>query len=121
MRGAGDDLSGSANLTLAGLRSVDGAEGVAVDGSLDARLDGDVLRLNAQAQDEGVVQASAQLTLPVEASAAPLRLAIARTQPMSGEISLQGQIEPIWDVFLGGDQRLAGQVTGQATVAGTIN
>ena len=53
------------------------------------------------------------MTLPVEASAAPLRLAIARTRPMSGEVSIQGQIQPIWDLFFGGERSLAGQVDGQ--------
>lgn len=121
LRGAGEDLSGSANLTLAGLRSVDAAEGLAVDGSLDARLAGDELRLTARAADEGVVQATADLALPVETSAAPLRLAVARTRPMSGEVTLNGQIQPIWDVFMGGEQRLAGQVAAQASIAGSIN
>lgn len=121
LRGSGEDLSGSANLTLADLRSVDAAEGLAVDGTLDARLSGNVLRLTASASDEGVVQANAELVLPVESSAAPLRLAVVRTRPMSGQVSLNGQIQPIWDVFLGGEQRLAGQVAAQAAIAGTIN
>ncbi|MFN4298003.1 MAG: translocation/assembly module TamB domain-containing protein [Brevundimonas sp.] len=121
LRGAGDDLSGSANLTMTELRSVDAAEGLAVNGTVDARLAGDTLRLTARAVDEGGVQASAELTLPVETSAAPLRLAVNRTRPMSGEVSLSGQIQPIWDIFLGGEQRLAGQVDGQAAIAGSIN
>ena len=121
LRGAGDDLSGSANMTLADLRSVDAAEGLAVDGTLDARLMDNTLQLTARAVDADTVQATAELTLPVEASAAPLRLAINRTRPMSGDVSLSGQIQPIWDIFLGGEQRLAGQVEGRATVAGSIN
>ncbi|MEH6664819.1 MAG: translocation/assembly module TamB domain-containing protein [Brevundimonas sp.] len=121
LRGAGDDLSGSANLTMTELRSVDAAEGLAVNGALDARLAGDTLRLTARAVDDGGVQASAEMTLPVETSAAPLRLAVNRTRPMSGEVSLSGQIQPIWDIFLGGEQRLAGQVDGQASIAGSIN
>ena len=67
------------------------------------------------------MQANAEMTLPVETSAAPLRLAVNRTRPMSGEVSLSGQIQPIWDIFLGGEQRLAGQVEGQAAIAGSIN
>ncbi|WP_262422125.1 translocation/assembly module TamB domain-containing protein [Brevundimonas denitrificans] len=115
------DLSGSANLTMTELRSVDAAEGLEVNGTLDARLAGDTLHLRARAVDEGGVQASAELTLPVETSAAPLRLAVNRTRPMSGEVSLSGQVQPIWDIFLGGEQRLAGQVDGQADIAGSIN
>ncbi|WAC60911.1 translocation/assembly module TamB domain-containing protein [Brevundimonas sp. SL130] len=120
LRGAGDDLSGAANVTLQDVRSIDAPRGLAVDGRLDATLINNSLTLKATAADEGAVQASADLVLPVEASAAPLRLAIARQRPMSGAVSINGQIQPIWDLFLGGERSLAGQVTGQAAIAGTL-
>lgn len=121
LRGAGDDLSGSANVTLQGLRSIDAPRGLSVDGQVDATLVGDSLTIRAQAVDEGAVRASANVVLPVETSAAPLRLAIARTREMSGQVSINGQIQPIWDLFLGGERSLSGQVDGQATLAGTLN
>ena len=73
LRGAGDDLSGSANVTLDQIRSIDAPRGLAVDGQLNATLLNNVLRIQASAVDEGAVRAQADLTLPVEASAAPLR------------------------------------------------
>ena len=121
LRGAGDDLSGSANVTLQGLRSIDAPRGLSVDGRVDVTLVGDSLTLRAEAVDEGAVRASANVVLPVETSAAPLRLAIARTREMSGQVSINGQIQPIWDLFLGGERSLSGQVDGQATLAGTLN
>lgn len=121
LRGAGDDLSGSANVTLEDLRSIDAPRGLAVDGTLNAVLVNNTLRLQAEARDEGAVQASADVTLPVEASAAPLRLAIARTRAMSGEVNIQGQVQPIWDLLLGGDRSLTGQVDVRATLGGTLN
>lgn len=121
MRGAGSDLSGTANVALQNVRSIDAPRGLAVDGRVDATLAGDQLTIKATAVDEGAVQASADVVLPVEASAAPLRLAIARTREMSGRVSINGQIQPIWDLFLGGERSLAGQVNGQATLAGTLN
>ncbi|RZJ81476.1 MAG: hypothetical protein EON88_31015, partial [Brevundimonas sp.] len=74
-----------------------------------------------RATDENAVQANADVTLPVEASAAPLRLAIARTRPMEGTVSIQGQIQPIWDLFLGGERSLSGQMNANATLGGTLN
>ncbi|WP_426023685.1 translocation/assembly module TamB domain-containing protein [Brevundimonas sp. PWP3-1b1] len=121
MRGAGSDLSGTANIALQNVRSIDAPRGLAVDGRVDATLAGDQLTIKATAVDEGAVQASADVVLPVEASAAPLHLAIARTREMSGRVSINGQIQPIWDLFLGGERSLAGQVNGQATLAGTLN
>ena len=120
LRGAGDDLSGSANVTLAQLRSVDAPRGLSVDGAVNATLVNNTLRIQANAAGTDAVTATADITLPVEASAAPLRLAIARTRPMSGEVELQGQIQPIWDVFFGGERSLAGQVDGRATLGGTL-
>lgn len=121
LRGAGDDLSGSANVTLEDLRSIDAPRGLAVDGTLNALLVNNTLRIQAEAQDQTAVQASADVTLPVEASAAPLRLAIARTRPMQGDVTIKGQIQPIWDLLLGGDRSLSGQVDMRASLAGTLN
>jgi len=120
LRGAGDDLSGSANVRLMGLRSIDAPRGLTVDGGLTATLVNNTLRLQANASGTNAVNATADVTLPVEASAAPLRLAIARTRPMSGEVDIDGQIQPIWDVFFGGERSLAGQVNASATLGGTL-
>jgi translocation and assembly module TamB len=121
LRGSGDDLSGSANVSLEDLRSIDAPRGLSVDGTLSALLVDNTLRLQARATDENAVQASADLTLPVEASAAPLRLAIARTRPMEGTVNIRGQIQPIWDLLLGGDRSLSGQMNANATLGGTLN
>jgi len=121
LRGSGGDLSGSANVNLQDIRSIDAPAGLAVGGEFNAVLVNDELRIQANVQDEGAVSAEADVVLPVEASAAPLRLAIARTRPMSGTVSVQGQIQPIWDLFFGGERALAGQVDARATLAGTVN
>ncbi|MFC5346306.1 translocation/assembly module TamB domain-containing protein [Brevundimonas staleyi] len=120
LRGSGDDLQGSANVNLAQLRSVDAPRGLSVDGAVTATLVNDTLRIQANAAGTDAVRATADVTLPVEASAAPLRLAIARTRTMSGQVEVQGQIQPIWDVFFGGERSLAGQVDGSATLGGTL-
>ena len=120
LRGAGDDLSGSANITLDDIRSIDAPRGIAVDGTLNALLLNNTLRIQANAADGDAVRAVADITLPVEASAAPLRLAIVRTRDMSGEISIQGQIQPIWDLLAGGERSLAGQIDATATLAGSL-
>ncbi|HEV2082504.1 MAG TPA: translocation/assembly module TamB domain-containing protein [Brevundimonas sp.] len=121
LRGTGSELNGSAQLNLEGVRSVDAPRDVSVDGVLNATLIDDRLRLVAQARDEGAVEASADVTLPVVASAAPLRLAIDRTRPLSGEVFAQGEIRPIWDLFLGGERSLSGQVQARAQLGGSLN
>lgn len=120
LRGAGDDLSGSANVSLEDVRSIDAPRGLAIAGTLNALLVDNTLRVQARVADDGAVRAEADITLPVEASAAPLRLAVVRTQPMSGEIDIQGQVQPVWDLFLGGERTLSGKINARATLAGTI-
>ena len=121
LEGQGDSLTGNANVRLNQIRSLDAPRGMAVNGNIRALLNGDTLTLDATAQDSSNVRASANVSLPVEASAAPLRLAIARTRPLSGQVQIAGQIQPIWDLFLGGSQTLAGQVNANATLGGTLN
>ncbi|WP_339915033.1 translocation/assembly module TamB domain-containing protein [uncultured Brevundimonas sp.] len=121
LRGTGDDLSGSANVTLQNVRSIDAPRGLAINGALNALLVDNTLRIQANARDEGAVESVVDVMLPVEASAVPLRLAIARNRPMSGNVSIKGQIQPIWDLFLGGERSLAGQIDVEAALAGTIN
>ena len=121
LRGTGDDLSGSANVTLQDVRSIDAPRGLAIDGTLNALLVDNSLSIKADVRDEGAVTALVDMTLPVVATAAPLRLAVARTRPMAGTVSIQGQIQPIWDLFLGGERSLAGQVNANATLAGSLN
>lgn len=121
LRGAGEDLSGSADLSLQDAGSRDAPRDIAIDGVIQARLAGDQLRLEASVTDDGGVNSRANLLLPVETSAAPLRLAIARTRPMSGQITLAGEIQPIWDLIFGGERSLSGQVSGSAAVAGSFN
>lgn len=121
LRGAGDDLSGAADIALEDAGSRDAPRDIAIDGSVRARLADDTLMIEASVTDEGGVNSRADLSLPVEASAAPLRLAVARTRPMSGQITLAGEIQPIWDLVLGGERSLSGQVNGRAAIGGTIN
>lgn len=121
LRGRGEALDGSFNARLIDARSRDAATDMDIDATINGVLQGERLRLTAEAADSGGVRSTARLDLPVEASAAPLRLAVARTRPMTGEITLQGQIRTLWDLLMGGERSLAGVVDGQATLSGTLN
>ncbi|MBU1324055.1 MAG: translocation/assembly module TamB domain-containing protein [Alphaproteobacteria bacterium] len=121
LRGTGADLSGSAQLNLQGVRSVDAPRDVSVDGVVNATLIDDRLRLVARARDEGAVEATADVTFPVVASASPLRLAIDRTRPLSGDVFAEGEIRPIWDLFMGGERTLSGRVEARARLGGSLN
>ena len=121
LRGTGQNLDGTVTARLQDARSRDANADMDIDAFIQARLNGDRMLIEAEAADAGGVQSRARLDLPIEASAAPLRLAVNRTERMSGEITLQGQIRSIWDLLLGGERSLSGMVDGRATLSGSIN
>jgi translocation and assembly module TamB len=120
LEGRGSALHGALDAELQGARSRDAEAKLALDGRLHAVLTGPTLTLDATA---GAAQsgetARVDLTLPAEASAAPFRIALARTQPMAGRFSANGELQPIWDLFFGG-QSLGGALTADGEIAGTL-
>jgi translocation and assembly module TamB len=122
LTGVDGRLGGSADLRLSGLRPRSGPKKLLVDGTLKAVLAGGRLRLAAQAADQGAsMKASADLDLPVLASAAPLHLAVEKTRPLSGRYAIEGEVQPLWNLFLGGDRSLSGQVASHGDLSGTID
>ena len=121
LRGTGATLDGTVTARLQDARSRDADADMDIDAFIQANLRGDRMLVEAEASDAGGVQSRARLDLPVESSAAPLRLAVNRNERMSGEVTLQGQIRSIWDLLLGGERSLSGIVDGRASLSGSIN
>ncbi len=121
LSGQGATLAGALDATLAGARSRDAPANLALDGHVRADLAGSRLRLVAAATNAQGLKSNLQVELPASASAAPLRIAIDRTRPLHGDFSAEGELRPLWDLLVGGDQRLSGRVSTQGTLAGTLN
>ncbi len=121
LNGQGASLAGVLDATLVGARSRDAPGDLALDGHVRADLAGSRLRLIAAATNAQGLKSDLQLDLPAAASAAPFRVAIDRTRPMRGDFSAEGELRPLWDLLVGGDQRLSGRVSTQGTLAGTLN
>ncbi|MDQ0463960.1 translocation and assembly module TamB [Caulobacter ginsengisoli] len=120
LRGQGTRLGGALEATLNDARARGSSKNASMDGTVKATLNDTVLDITAQASNDKGLQAQAALTLPVEASAAPLHLAIARRQPMKGWFKANGEVKPLWDLLVGGERSLSGNVTSQATLSGTL-
>lgn len=121
MHGRGAQLTGSLDATLEDARTIDGPRNLAIDGTIKAQLTDTRLKVQASAFDSTGLRADTNLDLPVEASAAPLRLAIPRNERMAGSFSIKGEVKPVWDLLLGGDRSLGGVVNAEGTLAGTLN
>ena len=121
LSGQGATLTGALDASLAGARSRDAPADLALDGRLRANLAGDRLRLDAAATNAQGLKSKLQLDLPAVASATPFRIAVDRTRPMRGGFSADGELRPLWDLLVGGDQRLSGHVAAQGALAGSLN
>lgn len=120
VEGEGGDLAGTLDATLDGARARGAEAARGLDGALHARLQGDELIFKADAGNTQGLKATADLVLPAEASAAPFRIAIARRRPLSGRISAEGEVGPLWDLFGGGSRSLAGSVRANGVLGGTL-
>ncbi|MDO9472401.1 MAG: translocation/assembly module TamB domain-containing protein [Caulobacter sp.] len=120
LQGQGARLTGSMDVTLEGARARGAGRAVSVDGRVRATLNDQSLFIEAVASNASGLRSSATLTLPVEASAAPLRLAIANRQPMNGVFAANGEIRPLWDLLVGGERSLSGVVDMKGTIAGSL-
>jgi len=119
--GRGSSLGGVLSLALAGARSRDAPTTLALDGRVRAELSANRLKLAASATNAEGLTSSLDLTLPASAAAQPLHLAIDRTQPVQGAFSADGELRPLWDLFIGGGQTLAGRVATQGVLSGSLN
>ncbi len=120
LQGRGARLSGTLDAALTGARARGAGRAVSVDGRVKAVLTDQTLRVAAVATNAGGLRSEATVTLPVVASAAPLRLAVATREPMSGRFSANGEIKPLWDLLVGGERTLAGVVDMNGTIAGSL-
>jgi translocation and assembly module TamB len=121
LQGKGSSLGGTMTARLQDARSIDAPSGVSINAEVKARLQGDQLAINANATGAKGMTSTVQAELPVEASASPLRLAIVKTRPMHGQLKADGEVQPLWDLFYGGDRQLAGEVHLSGVLGGTLN
>jgi translocation and assembly module TamB len=122
LEGEGSRLEGALDAQLTGVRTRDAPAKLAVDGAIKARLADSRITLDASAGQSGSSdKASVSLALPAEATAAPFRVAINRTEPIQGRFDANGELQPIWDLFFGGDRTLGGHLVAQGSVSGSLN
>ena len=120
LQGRGPSLTGEMTAALHDARSVDAKANVAVNADVRATLQNNRLAIDAKATGAKALDSTIQVVLPVEASAAPLHLAIVRNRPIQGRIVANGEVQPLWDLFYGGDRELGGDVRLNASLGGTL-
>ncbi len=120
LQGTGGRLTGGLDATLRDARARGSGRSLSVNGAVKATLNDQVLVINGTATNAGGLKSGVNLTLPVEASAAPFRLAVARQKPMRGDFLANGEIKPLWDLLVGGERSVSGDVMMAGTIGGTL-
>ncbi|MET0337227.1 MAG: translocation/assembly module TamB domain-containing protein [Caulobacter sp.] len=121
LQGRGDDLSGDVDANLRGARQRGAPVRVGIDGQVKANLRGEQLVVQATAANQQGLRSNAELVLPVDASAKPLRLAVNRQKNVRGNFAAQGEIKSLWDLLIGGERSLAGKVDIKGSLGGTLS
>ena len=121
LSGTGSTLTGRGRAQLDEVRSKGLSRDLALNGQFDATLDDGRLAITGRSANARGLAASFDLNLPVEASAAPLRLAIKRAEPMTGQFEARGEVRPVADLVFAGERVLSGPVEARGTIAGTLN
>ncbi|MGZ5983681.1 MAG: translocation/assembly module TamB domain-containing protein [Caulobacteraceae bacterium] len=119
LQGQGADLHGAFDAALKNARSRDARKGLSIDGQIKGALQGGRLQLALQLGSEQGLTSKADLALPVAASAAPFRLEVLKDRPLQGDFQADGQIQPLWDLFLGGERTLGGKLAAKIDIGGT--
>jgi translocation and assembly module TamB len=120
LQGKGERLTGTLDATVRGARGRGLPRDLSLNGTVQARLNDNQLAIDATATNAQGLRSSANVVLPVEASAAPFRLAVNTRRPMRGRFAADGEIKPLWDLFVGGERSLAGHVSTEGTLAGSL-
>ncbi len=118
--GRGNTLAGQLAANLQNMRSRDGPTDSAINGQMRVALAGNRLTASIQATNQAGLKSTASGIFPAEASAAPFRIAVDRTKPVEGSFDIDGELQPIWDLFFGGARTLGGRLQAKGSLAGSL-
>lgn len=120
VEGKGSHLVGQANGSLADVRARDSEVSFGLNGHFRADLANEQLALQADVSNARGMKADGQVDVPVRTRLASLLIQPDRERPLRGRVQANGEIRPLWDLFVGGDQTLSGLVALRGELSGTL-
>ena len=120
LQGQGADLHGAFDAALKNARSRDARKGLSIDGQIKGALQDGRLTLDGRLGSQQGLMSSASLVLPAAASAAPFHLALLGDRPIQGAFQVDGEVQPLWDLFLGGERTVGGKLAAKADISGSL-
>ena len=120
IEGSGEHLTGSATGQLSEVRSRDADAALGVNGRFRASLGGEEVRLTADLGNAQGMSANGEVVLPVSTRVADFRIEPDRDRQLRGQVQANGEVKPLWDLFVGGEQSLSGVVSLNGALSGTL-
>jgi translocation and assembly module TamB len=120
LQGQGANLHGAIDANLKDAHSRDASKGLSINGAIKGVLAQGAVTVDAQLDSPQGLTSSAKLVLPAVASAAPFRLELDRGRPMQGTFQADGEIQPLWDLFMGGERTLGGRLVAKVELGGAL-
>ena len=120
IQGQGARLVGQGEGSLQDVRASDSDPSLGVSGRFRAGLAGERLSLQADLSNAQGMRAEGTVGVPVTTRLDGFRIAPDRQGPLSGRVTATGEIRPLWDLFVGGEQSLSGRVDLRGDLSGTI-
>ena len=121
INGRGQELRGFMFGELKDARARGLNNNLALNGNVNARLNGHELTMDLRAINAQGLQIETKAKLPVISSATPLRLAIERSKPISGDYEVKGEVRPLADLVFAGERILSGHLTSNGNFGGSLN
>jgi autotransporter translocation and assembly factor TamB len=121
MHNANNHIEGTVDGKLNDARARGLNKNMAISGDIHAGLENERLSIKTHAYNNEGLNANSDISVAAVTSVSPLRLAIARNEPLGGNFTIDGEIRPLADLFLAGQRYLSGKFKGQGNISGTIN
>lgn len=113
-------LVGEGEGSLKDVRASDSDPALGVSGRFRAGLAGERLSVRANLSNAQGMRAEGDVGIPVTTRLDGFRIAPDRQGPLSGRVIATGEIRPLWDLFIGGEQSLSGRVDLRGDLSGTL-
>lgn len=121
LQNAGNHIEGYVDGKLIDARARGLKRDMAINGDIRAELKNEHINIKTNLYNGQGMKADGNATFRAVTSVTPLRLAIARSEPMSGSFSADGEVRPLADMVFAGQRYLSGKFNGSGTLSGTIN
>lgn len=120
IEGDGSRLVGQGEGRLQDVRAGDSDPSLGVSGRFRANLAGERILVRADLSNAQGMRAEGDVGIPVTTRLEGFRILPDRQGPLSGRVAATGEIRPLWDLFVGGEQSLSGRVDLRGDLSGTL-